>query len=372
MVIEMSIMLKPQKRGFKILHYCLFCIVSGATLSLLTYFTLLNHSSLSGYLKNTESITSMVISIMLGPTLTIILLLPLIANLKSILKSFSADDKSFRKVSFPSELEMISEAIFDLKKSAQAANLELQRQDQGRRELLANAAHDIKGPLSSIYGYLEDCLRRSESGDLEATKQSLQICIKNAKLLERIVAEIFEAAKFDDLSGNLISEVINIDEFLGDIVIKFKSRADLEEKYLIFKPETQNSLVQIDLGLFERAISNLIDNALKYTPKGGQISVSSRIERDLILINVSDSGKGIAESDLPHIFDRLYRVERDRSKESKGSGFGLSIVKKIVEAHSGKIFCSSAPGAGSVFQITLPVFPREQIAAAMAELITRK
>ena len=313
---------------------------------------------------------------MIGAVIGTLMLWPIVNNIKRIHNSitdFIVSKKAFgAKIQFPLELAQLSDEIADLCKRTQASNKELTRQDSARRELLANAAHDIKGPLSAISGYIEDCISRLDSGDLESAKKSLNICAKNTHLLEGIVLQIFEAAKFDNLEGNLVLEVISIDELLSDIVQKFKARALQESKQISLKAESQNSLVQVDIGLLERALSNLIDNALKYTQSDGKISIGSKIEAENVLIYISDTGKGIPEKDLPHIFDRLYRVERDRSKEAKGSGFGLAIVKKIVEAHSGTIMCSSTAGAGTVFQLTVPILPKDKVAEAMAELISKR
>lgn len=273
---------------------------------------------------------------------------------------------------FPMEIATLAQAYRELDEHSTSSHSELTRQDTARRELLANAAHDIKGPLTAISGYLEDCQTRLDSGDLKAAKDSLAVCVKNTGLLQRIVLEIFEAAKFDNLQGNLVLEVTSVDELLGDTVQKFQVRATKEIKKIIFKPGSQNTLIQADLGLLERAVSNLIDNALKYSEPEGHVSVGTSLSADKVLVYVSDNGKGIPERDIPHIFDRLYRVERDRSKEAKGSGFGLSIVKKIVEAHSGTIVVSSTQGMGTVFQISLPVLSRDKVAEAMAEMISKK
>lgn len=316
------------------------------------------------------------VSVLTGTLSGAFLCFPLSRSCKQIvsaLKSFKNNKQSFnQKTKFPIELAELSEELKNLCDLTQSSSIELMRQDNSRRELVANAAHDIKGPLTSVLGYLEDSLSRLESGNLETARQSLEVCLKNTRHLERIVLEVFEAAKFDNLIGNLAIEVAAVDELLSDIAQKFQVRLGRESKKLIFKLEANNSLIQVDLGLFERAISNLLDNAIKYTEAEGFITLGSKIDSGLLIIYVSDTGKGIPEKDLPHIFDRLYRVERDRSKEAKGSGFGLSIVKKIIEAHSGQIICSSTLGAGSVFQITLSLLSKNKIAEAMAEMISKR
>ena len=358
--------IKPKKSGFQLHYYCGFCLFIVGLISIQVF----------RLLKVQSPLISLILATLVGASLGLILFAPIIRNIHLINKSinnFLSLKKNFSaRVKFPLELALLSEEIKELCTSTLKSNQELSRQDTARRELLANAAHDIKGPLSAISGYIEDSINKLRAGDIETAKQSLDICHKNSLLLEGIVLQIFEAAKFDNLSGNLALEVISIDELISDIAQKFQARASKELKHIIFKPGSNNSLLQIDLGLLERAISNLIDNALKYTIAEGQISIGSKLEGDLLLIYISDNGKGIPEKDLPHIFDRLYRVERDRSKEAKGSGFGLSIVKKIIEAHHGQIMCSSTIGAGTTFQITLPILPKEQIARAMAELISKR
>lgn len=270
------------------------------------------------------------------------------------------------------EVSEIKRLVENSTKDLLRSTAEAKSHEDKRKELIANAAHDIKGPLASILGYLEESKKKLQLKDIAAAEGTLAICTKNAKLLERLVKEIFEAAKFDNLNGNLVKEVIHIDEILSDLVQKYLPRAFEEKKEIKLKLRSESALALVDIGLLERALSNILDNALKYTPSGGSIEVGSIRQDEQVLINISDTGPGIPEKDLPHLFDRLYRVERDRSKEAKGSGLGLSIVKKIVEAHRGTVYVSSTLGAGTTLQMSIPLIPKDQIASALSSIIGQR
>jgi len=233
-------------------------------------------------------------------------------------------------------------------------NIELlQRTDSQRRELIANVSHDLRSPLASIQGYLETIQMREDRLTPEQQREYLSIILNNTIMLNRLVEELFELSKLD---ANLIRperEPFSVAELAQDLVMKYKQQA--EDKEIDLKAVLQENVpyVHADIGLVERALSNLIENAFRYTPAKGTVEVAVSHKEDRVGVAVSDNGRGISEEDLPHIFERFYRAEKSRPSRSGGAGLGLAIAKKILELHDATIDVVSEVNVGTTFQFDL-------------------
>ena len=238
----------------------------------------------------------------------------------------------------------------------------LERNDRMRRELIANISHDLRSPLASVRGYVETILMKDSALSKNERKKFLKIIHKNVVHLNDLVNELFELAKFDAKEIEPAFEPFSIAELAQDIVLKFQPQAETQGINLILRFPKNLPLVKGDIGMIERAVSNLIQNALKFCP--GDSTVVLEIEKlpGQIRINVRDNGPGIPAEDLPHIFERFYRVDKSRNRASGGSGLGLAIVKKIIEAHGQAISVTSSKAEGTVFSFTLPVWKKEYVA----------
>ncbi len=227
----------------------------------------------------------------------------------------------------------------------------LKQTDALRRELVANVSHDLRTPLASLHGYLETLLIKE--GKLTAREQRhfLDIAVKQSERLRRLVEELFELAKLDSHETPVRCEPFSLGELVQDVVQKFHLAAEKQQIRLQTDFRTDLPFVWADIGLIERALENLIQNALRYTSAGGTVTVALTHEENKLTVQIADTGCGISEQDLPHIFDRFYRVERHQ--RSEGAGLGLAITKRILELHGSTIEAQSTLKSGTTIGFQL-------------------
>lgn len=239
-----------------------------------------------------------------------------------------------------------------------AANIDrLKEVDRLRRELVANVSHDLRSPLAAIRGYLETILLRDESLSRDELRAYLDVTLRNARSLERLVQELFELSKLETASYQPSFEQVQLAELVQDVVLKLEPHAVAQRVRITTGPPTAVPPVWADIALIERVVTNLIENAIRHTPPDGTIEVGLSGDAGRVRVMVSDSGSGIPAQDLPFIFDRFYRGERSRARSQDptgtGAGLGLAIVKRIVELHGGEITVTSEVDAGSRFSFDL-------------------
>lgn len=230
---------------------------------------------------------------------------------------------------------------------------ELKRTDDLRRELVAGVSHDLRSPLASIQGYLETILMKQDQLSPEEKKKYLEIILSNTQMLSKLVGELFELSKLDAKQVQPKLEQFSIAELAQDVVLKVKPQAEKNNIQLEPVFPEKVPLVYGDIALMERALSNLIENAIRYTSASGTVKVIISNTGKSVEIAVSDTGAGIPQKDLPYIFDRFYRVERSRNRMTGGTGLGLAISKKILELHGSEIFVESKVNEGTKFYFEL-------------------
>ena len=222
-------------------------------------------------------------------------------------------------------------------------------------EFVANVSHELKTPLTSIKGFVETLLGGALDNP-ETARHFLTIIDGHAARLEKLISELLELARFD--SGEIPQQFKPVDvsqliqrsrQFLENEILEKKHQFDVQ------CPGTLPPVAGDEENL-ERALSNLIQNAVKFTPSGGKIAVTALEGKNEVHIAVSDNGIGISEDHLPRIFERFYRADKARSRKEGGTGLGLSIVKHIAEAHGGKVSVESRSGKGSTFTLSIPKY----------------
>jgi len=226
--------------------------------------------------------------------------------------------------------------------------------DKFRQELIANVSHDLRTPLSIIQGYLETLMIKMDDLSVEDRDKYLSIMHDKTKKLSNLVDQLFQYAK---LEANLVKpekEPFLINELASDILMAYKFKA--EEKSIKLELDSPQKLPTVfaDIALTERVFQNLLDNAFKFTPDGGSITIKLTETKSNIKVQVQDTGIGIAPEDITHIFERHKQMGKENIAK-KGMGIGLAIVKKILELHQINIDVSSKMGEGTVFWFALPI-----------------
>lgn len=230
---------------------------------------------------------------------------------------------------------------------------------RSEKEFVANISHDLKTPLTVIRGYAET-LRQGALDDHETALRFLEKIESNAGRLERLVADILQLAQLDSGEFPLRSESLNLPVLVEQLIEENRERA-MAQRVTVFAHYSSPSLVvESDRAQLRQVIANLLNNAIQYTPCGGEVRIGVEKMQQGIQIQVEDSGMGISEQELPRIFERFYRVDKARSKHGDdlaggGSGLGLAIVKQIVKTLGGTVSVTSVPNEGSCFTVFFPL-----------------
>lgn len=247
------------------------------------------------------------------------------------------------------------EAAFDeMARRIEAQVAELQRLDRTRRELVANVSHDLRTPLAAVGGYLETLVLRKDRLSGAEREEYLGLALHHAERLGRRVGELFELATLDAREDEPAREEFSLAELVHDNLQKLHLRA--RENGVALSVEHPEDLppVSADIGLIERVLDNLLDNAIRFTPEGGSVTVLLARRDGEVEVRVRDTGCGIPEGEIPRIFDRLYRSPYAGGRETDGAGLGLAISARILELHQRRIEVESTPGRGTTFRFSLP------------------
>lgn len=232
----------------------------------------------------------------------------------------------------------------------------LKQADNLRREMVANISHDLRTPLATLQGYIETLLLKDDRLTDTERKSYLEIAIKHCDRLGILVQELFELAKLDSQDTKLQREPFNLSELVQDVTQKFQLKAQERKIDIISNIGKDLPFVVADIGLIERVLENLIENAIRHTPKDGAISVVLTLDRQDIVVEVSDTGNGISQEELPYIFDRFYQLDKSRNSSSGLAGLGLAICKRVLELHGRTINVKSILGSGATFTFNLPSY----------------
>jgi two-component system, OmpR family, phosphate regulon sensor histidine kinase PhoR len=229
---------------------------------------------------------------------------------------------------------------------------ELKRVEQMRKDFVANVSHELKTPITSIRGFSETLLDGAME-DEELCKQFLQIILKESTRLQALVQDLLELSKLEKEEMKLMLKTIHIDEWITSIQTLMEQQA--KAKSISFQSTIDGGITFIaDPDRMQQVVLNLLYNAINYTGEGGTVTLRIEAKESDIHISITDTGIGIPEDSIQRIFERFYRVDRARSRNTGGTGLGLAIVKHIVEAHKGKILVESMVNKGSTFTVILP------------------
>ena len=223
-----------------------------------------------------------------------------------------------------------------------------------RRDFVSNVSHELRTPLSIIKGYIETLVDGHRDMPLEDRDRFLQTIQRHTERLNSLLEDLLALSRLESINPGLRCESTALADLLTSLIDDIRGRTVASEHVISFAIDPAIGLVLVDPLKITQICENLLENALKYTPRGSRIEVSARLRGGETEVCVRDNGPGIPATDLPHIFERFYRVDKGRSREKGGTGLGLSIVKHIVQLHGGRVWVESELGKGTAFFFTLP------------------
>jgi signal transduction histidine kinase len=317
-------------------------------------------------------VRSMAITLIGAAIISLIALALITRNLSKIInviRKFKDGDLNARiKLKGGGELGEFADSFNEMADTIVSNIEEIKTMDNLRRELVANVSHDLRTPLATIQGYIETILMKADSISDEDKKKYMQTIFGSTERLKNLVEELFELSKLEARETVPNPEPFSIAELVQDIqqknlIIAEPKKIDLSLEFPFDLP-----LVYADIGMMEKVLQNLLDNAIKFTPMGGNITISLLPQKEEIFLSVKDTGTGINSNDLPHIFDRYQKTERTTMQDNVGLGLGLAIVKKILEVHDISIDVKSAKGKGTSFSFKIPIFKSKPELSKKVEL----
>lgn len=295
----------------------------------------------------TAGIISLAIAFLIGIILSRRLSRPIL----TITEASTLIAKGQKQVTVPTDTSI--EEINQLGRTFNDMSSKVEANEERMKEFVANVSHELRSPLTSIKGFVE-ALIDNKGKTPEAQQRFLTIINNETDRLSQLVNDLLILSRSEEEIISLKPEVIELKEFIENVLTSFHSRAEENSINMEVISEENSISLKIDLNSLHQIIVNLVDNALKYSPLGGNVSISLKESEEMISISICDSGLGIPERDLPHIWDRFYRVDKDRSRETGGTGLGLAIVKKLTEKNGGQVEAESVFGKGSIFSVRFP------------------
>ncbi len=253
------------------------------------------------------------------------------------------------------EIDQLSQSFVDMSARIQDQLLQLKENDRLRRELVSNISHDLRTPLSAMQGFLETLIIKGDKLPKEEWDRYLKTARRHTLRLNELIGDLFELSQLDSASVTPNLEAFSVAELLQDVSQDFQLEAENKEINLSIDLDADNALTVGDIGLIQRVLENLVRNAIRFTPRGGEITLSISKHPESVAVAVSDTGCGIPDQDIPRIFDRFYRSENGEVARSGSSGLGLAIVKRILDLHDSRITVVSKVDTGTRFEFELPL-----------------
>jgi len=281
-----------------------------------------------------------------------------LAELSRVMRNYLNKDDSHNRYS---QTDMARDEIDSLGQNFnQMANQideqlhELASNDAKRRELIASVSHDLRTPLTSMYGYLETLSLKSDTLSEQERQNYINIATKQSKRLIHLVSELFELSKLDSVETLLSIEAFSLGELIQDVSQKYELIAKNKNINIITNFGKNMPFAYGDIALIQRVLENLMDNAITNTPNGGSITLELDQQNENIRVMIADTGIGIPEEDLPHIFERFFHRDRAATTDKQGTGLGLAIAKRIVSLHGSTIEATSRINEGTTFLFHIP------------------
>ena len=264
------------------------------------------------------------------------------------------DHEARMPVTASPEVGALAVAFNEMADTIAAQIQQIRTMDNLRRDLVANVSHDLRTPLVSIHGYIETILMKEEGLNTEDRTRYLRTVLQSTERLKKLVDELFELSRLEASDSSPAPEEFPIAELVQDVVQKHQILAERRGVTLAADVPRDLPFVFADIALMERVFQNLLDNAIKFTPRGGTVTITLAPAGSAVNVTVADTGEGIPRDELPHVFERFHRGRRPDDDQSAGAGLGLAIVKKILDKQGLTISVASAPHEGTAFSFRLP------------------
>ena len=311
------------------------------------YVRSLNSLSSSYYLKTG------VTTILFATVLTVILGLLLFFILTKRLRDLNRAVTDFKNGNYNDKIKVTgSDELSSLGETFNQMAESIKKSEKQKNDLITNISHDLRSPLTSIRGHLETVIVKDNELDSKERKKYLDITLKNINNFQGLVDKLFELSKLENNQIVPTMEPFLLAELIHDVVLKLKPAALSRGIKIVMKEPLIDTTIIGDIAMIERVISNLLENALNYSPDKKNIEIVFSKSEANLKIHISDNGYGIKAEDLPFIFNRFYRG--NISNTSSGTGLGLAIVKEIISLHKGKVEVESTLNIGTTFTISIP------------------
>jgi signal transduction histidine kinase len=271
-------------------------------------------------------------------------------KISSAARAISKDEYPAVPIEGPGEVRDMAKAFSDMSQKVKASQ-------QSQKDFVSNVSHELKTPLTSIQGFAQAILDGTAQTP-EALHQAASVIQQEANRMHRLVMDLLTLARLEGGTADLEKQPVDLGEIIRQIVDNFSLQAQKAGIHLELKKEKNLPIIRGDGDRLVQVFTNLVDNALKFTPQNGEVIVNADASAGYLFIRVTDSGPGITPEDQKRIFERFFQTDRSRKGGANhGIGLGLPIAREIVRAHGGEVWVESNPGRGSVFVVKLPVEP---------------
>lgn len=302
-------------------------------------------------------IVGLIISIFLSFLLSKTMVTPIESLTHAAEKVANGDFSSKLETNVKDEIGVLANTFNNMANQLEETLEKQNKAEALRREFVANVSHELRTPIASIRSYAETLADGIDSGDLprETEQDFLKVIVTESDRMTKIVEDLLTLSRLDANRARLITEPFNINKSIEDVYTAFVLEAIKRGHNLVLDLPPGLPEINGDRAKIEQVLINIISNAVKYTPDGGNIAISAGSGEGKVRITVQDNGIGIPPEDMDRIFERFYRVDKARSREFGGTGLGLAIAQEIVTQHGGNISLTSKPGEGTLVTITLPI-----------------
>lgn len=261
-----------------------------------------------------------------------------------------------RNIFFLSFLDQAASIIEHARLNQESMQVEvLRRTDELRAALLSSVSHDLRTPLSSIKAAASSLLQKDVQWSEEERRSFAMAIEREVDRLNRLVSNLLDMSRIEGGALQPEKEWYPIDELIHDVVSHVQARSGEREHPIMVRIEQDLPPVQLDYLQMDQVLTNLLENAMRYTPVNSPIEIHARVQNEKMLVSVADRGPGIPQGDEERIFDKFYSVATGEDKKRKGSGLGLAVCRGLIEAHGGRIWAENRQGGGAIFSFTLPL-----------------